>query len=48
VFFAAFYHRTVAASSPVAIVGETPFTLFLKLPWVNKQLVSSDFTLKKR
>jgi hypothetical protein len=38
----------VAVSSPVAIVGETPLTLFSKMPWVNKQLVSSDFTLKKR
>jgi hypothetical protein len=27
------YHRTVAASSPVAIVGATPYTLFLKVPW---------------
>jgi hypothetical protein len=41
-------HRTVAASSPVAIVGTTPYTLFLKVPWVNKQLASSDFTLRKR
>jgi hypothetical protein len=47
-FFAALYHRTVAASSPVVIVGETPYTLFLKVPWVNKQLASSDFILRKR
>jgi hypothetical protein len=42
------YHRTVAASSPVAIVGATPYILFLKVPWVNKQLASSNFTLRKR
>jgi hypothetical protein len=30
------YHRTVAASFPVALVGATPYTLFLKVPWVNK------------
>ncbi len=42
------YHRTAAASSSVAMVGATPYTLFLKLPRVNKQLASSDFTLRKR
>jgi hypothetical protein len=36
------YHRTVA------MVGATPYTLFLKVPWVNKQLASSDITLRKR
>jgi hypothetical protein len=34
------YHRTMAASSPVAIVGATPYTLFLKVFWVNMQLAS--------
>jgi hypothetical protein len=38
----------VAASSPVAIVEKTPYMLFLKVPWVNKQLASSDFILRKR
>jgi hypothetical protein len=32
----------------VAMVGTTPYTLFLKVPWVNKQLASSDFTLRKK
>ena len=30
------YHRAVGASSFVAIVGATPYMLFLKVPWVNK------------
>jgi hypothetical protein len=38
----------VAASSSVAMVGETPYTFFLKVPWANKQLASSDFTLRKK
>jgi hypothetical protein len=38
----------VAASSSVAMVGATPYTFFLKVPWVNKQLASSDFTLRKK
>jgi hypothetical protein len=42
------YPRTAAASSFVAMVGATPYKLFLKVPWVNKQLASSDFTFKKR
>jgi hypothetical protein len=42
------YYRTVAASSFVAMVGATLYTLFLKVPWVNKQLASSDFTLSKK
>ena len=41
------YYRTVAASSSVAMVGAIPYTLFLKAPWLNKQLASSDFTLRK-
>jgi hypothetical protein len=39
---------TAAESSSVAMVGTTPYTLFLKVPWENKQLASSDFTLGKR
>jgi hypothetical protein len=30
------------------MVGETPYKLFLRVPWVNKQLASSDFNFKKR
>jgi hypothetical protein len=30
------YHTTVAASFPVALVGATPYSLSLKVPWVNK------------
>jgi hypothetical protein len=29
------------------MVGVTPYMLFLKVPWINKQLASSDFTLRK-
>jgi hypothetical protein len=35
-------------SSSVAMVGATPYNFFLKVPWVNKQLASSDFTLRKK
>jgi hypothetical protein len=30
------------------MVGATPWKLFLRVPWVNKQLASSDFTFRKR
>jgi hypothetical protein len=30
------------------MVGATPYTFFLKVPWVNKKLASSDFTLRKK
>ncbi len=30
------------------MVGATPYKLFLKVPWVNKQLASSDFTFRRR
>jgi hypothetical protein len=42
------YSRTAAASFIVTMVGATPYKLFLKVPWVNKQLASSDFTFRKR
>jgi hypothetical protein len=32
----------------IAMVGVTPYKLSLKVPWVNKQIVSFDFTLRKR
>jgi hypothetical protein len=30
------------------MVGATPYKLFLRMPWVNKQLASSDFIFRKR
>ena len=42
------YHRTAAASFYVAMVGATPYKLFLKVPLVIKQLASSDFTFRRR
>jgi len=42
------YSRTAAASFYVAMVGATHYKLFLKVPWVNKQLASYDFTFRKR
>ncbi len=41
-------YRTVAASCSVAMVGVTPYTFFLKVAWVNKQLASSNFTMRKK
>jgi hypothetical protein len=37
-----------AASFYVTMVGATPYKLFLKVSWVNKQLVSFDFTFRRR
>jgi hypothetical protein len=42
------YSRTAAASFYVTMVGVTPYKLFLKMPWVNKQLDKSDFTVRRR
>ncbi len=39
---------TVAASFYVTLVGATPYKLFLRVPWVNKQLASSDFTFREK
>jgi hypothetical protein len=41
------YSRTAAASFYVTMVGATPYKLFLKVSWVNKQLASSDFTFRR-
>jgi hypothetical protein len=30
------------------MVGATPYNLFLRVPWVNKQLAYTDFTFRKR
>ena len=42
------YPRKAAASFFVTMSGATPYKLFLRVAWVNKQLASSDFTLRKR
>ncbi len=42
------YPRTAVASFYVMMVGATPYKLFLRVPWVNTQLASSDFTFRKR
>ena len=42
------YPRKAAASFYVTMVGATHYKLFLRVPWVNKQLASSDFTFRKR
>ncbi len=42
------YTRKAAASFYVTMVVATPYKLFLKVPWVNKQLASSDFTFRRR
>jgi hypothetical protein len=42
------YHRKAIANSYEAIVGTTPYKLFLKAPWANKQLASSNFTYRTR
>jgi hypothetical protein len=42
------YSRTAAASFYLTLVGATPYKLFLKVPWVSKQLASSDFTFRRR
>jgi hypothetical protein len=42
------FSRTAAASFYVTMVGATPYKPFLKVPWVNKQLASSDFTFRRR
>jgi hypothetical protein len=38
----------VAASYYVTMVGATPYKLFLKVSWFNKQLASSDFTFRRK
>jgi hypothetical protein len=48
VFFAAlFLPQDSGGELFCSVVGATPYTLFLKVPWVNKQLASSDVTLRK-
>jgi hypothetical protein len=42
------YPRTAGASFYVTVVGVTPYKLFLKVSWVNKQIASSDFTFRRR
>jgi hypothetical protein len=40
------HHRTVVASSSVVMLGVTPYKLFLKVPWANKQVASSNNCLQ--
>jgi hypothetical protein len=42
------YHRKARANSYVAMVGTSPYKLFLKVPWANKKLASSNFTYRTR
>ena len=42
------YPRTAAVSFYVMMVGVTPYRLFLKVPFIIKQLASSDFTFRRR
>ncbi len=42
------YYRKAAVNSYVAMVGVTPYSLFLKVPWVYMRLANSDFTFRKR
>ncbi len=42
------YPRMAVASFYVTMVGANPYKLFLRVPWVNKQLASSDFTFRKK
>jgi hypothetical protein len=41
------YPKTAVASFYVTMVGVTPYKPFLKVPWVNKQLASSDFIFRR-
>ncbi len=42
------YPRTAAVSFNVMMVGVTPYRLFLKVPFIIKQLASFDFTFRRR
>jgi hypothetical protein len=48
VFLQRYLPQELAASFSVTMVGVTSYKLFLKVPWVNKQLANSDFIFKKR
>jgi hypothetical protein len=41
-------YRKAAVNSYLAMVGATPYCLFLKVPWVYLRLASSDFTFRTR
>ena len=47
-FHCSIYPRTAAATFYVTMVGVTPYKPFLKVPWANKQLVSSNFAYRTR
>jgi hypothetical protein len=42
------YRRKAVANSYVVMLGMTPYKLFLKVPWANNRLASSDFTFRTR
>jgi hypothetical protein len=42
------YHRKATANSYVAMVGTTPYKLFLKVSLPNKPLASSNFIYRTR
>jgi hypothetical protein len=42
------YPRMVSVSFYVMMVGVTPYRLFLRVPFIIKQLASSDFTFMRR
>jgi hypothetical protein len=42
------YYRTAVTRVSVAMVWVTPYKHFLKVPWVKKQLASSDFIFGSR
>ncbi len=49
VFFAALYLPQEGSGELICIDGgTTSYKLFLKVPWVIKQLASSDFTFRTR
>ncbi len=42
------FPRTVSVSFYVMMVGVTPYRLFLRVPFIIKQLASSDFSFRRR
>jgi hypothetical protein len=48
-FFAALYlPKEAVENSFVAKVGVTLYKLLIKVPWIKKQLASSDFTFRTK
>ncbi len=42
-----FLQRSTYPRTAAAMAGAFPYKLFLKVPWPNEQLASSDFTLRE-